>query len=294
MPAYNFPVPRSRGLTDNEACDVVVDGKQTCARDLILWILLGRYAGTDNVTHEFETIFNKQLNAIEIDIPDGILQQIESIGIGPNLQRYLTWLDPFSDGLSVSYDETGKATLEIDYRLRFTDTAWDDLRVNVNNIRVGSSNIPTWIPYKGGRVLEFSDQAVGVNEEIGYFAVQMPHSYKSFTDLQPHVHWVGENTNAGNVKWVLSYSVANVFGTFPDPILLSSVDANSDVADYHNISSLGTLDGSNINLSAMLVCSIKRNSRHVDDTYTGGARLLEVDFHYQKDKIGSDNPFSND
>lgn len=293
MPAYNFPVPKSRGLAA-EACDVVINDKKVCTRDLILWILLGRYAGTDNVTHEFETIFNVDLNAIEIDVPDEILQQIETIGIGPNLQRYLTWLDPFSDGLSVTYDETGRATMEIDYRLRFTDTAWDDHRVSVDNITLGTANKPTAVPYKGGLILEFSNQAILVNEEIGYFTVQMPHKWKEGTTIYPHLHWLGENNDAGDARWLLTVSWANVYEAFPDESTLIATAANNPTSDVHNIASFGPLDGTGKTLSSMMICSIKRNSSDSGDTYGSGARLLEFDFHYEVDKIGSDEQFSND
>lgn len=92
MTKYNFPVPRPRGFQPEINCDVVYQGRKVCTKDIILWLLLGRYAGSDGTTHEFETIFNPELNAIDVDIPEHVLQQIESIQIGPNLQRYIQWL----------------------------------------------------------------------------------------------------------------------------------------------------------------------------------------------------------
>jgi hypothetical protein len=54
--------------------------------------MLGRIATTDGSTHELETIFNQALNAIDMEVDSSVLDQIETIGIGPNFQRFLTWL----------------------------------------------------------------------------------------------------------------------------------------------------------------------------------------------------------
>jgi len=88
---YNFPVPRSRGL-QNTNCDILINDKEICTRDIILYLLLGRIALTDDTTYEIETYFNTDLNTIEIEIPDHVLTMLERLGIGPNLQRYLNWL----------------------------------------------------------------------------------------------------------------------------------------------------------------------------------------------------------
>jgi hypothetical protein len=164
---------------------------------------------------------------------------------------------------------------------------WDDMRVNVNAIKVPASNAPTWEPYKGSLVLAFADQAIAGNEEEAYFTLQLPHEYAEGTDLEAHVHWSPPNGDGGNVRWGLSYSWANDGAAFPAPTVIYGVGAAGAVADIHIRTSLGTIAGAGKVISSMLLCKLFRNSSNVLDTYASDAYLLEFDFHYQKDDIGS-------
>ena len=97
MPRYDFDVPRSRGLTDTNDCLVPENIKEYCVKDFILHMLLARVTTEGGDTVEFETIFNPVINALEIDVPEEILEVIESINVGPNLQRFLDWFNGLSD-----------------------------------------------------------------------------------------------------------------------------------------------------------------------------------------------------
>jgi hypothetical protein len=90
MPDYDFPVPRDRGIPAVNECDATDTGK--CAKDIIMHMLLARIASEDGTTTELSTIFNPLLNALEIDVPEDVLEAIENIGVGPNLQRFMTWI----------------------------------------------------------------------------------------------------------------------------------------------------------------------------------------------------------
>jgi len=115
---YSFPVPRSRGL-QNTACDITINDQEVCTRDIILHLLLGRVALTDGTTHEIETIFNNDLNVVEIDIPDSVLTIVENLGIGPNLQRYLAWL---FEGGQEDINNVGYQAITGDYTLTPSDS----------------------------------------------------------------------------------------------------------------------------------------------------------------------------
>ena len=171
---------------------------------------------------------------------------------------------------------------------------WDDLRVSVNSLKVPTVNPPAWTAYKGSQVLAFEDQAVEGNEEIVYFLVQLPHCWKYGSDLMAHVHWVCEDNTAGNCRWKLTYSWANIDGTFPTESTLTVDAAAGGAADTHVLGNLGAIDGDGKTLSSMLICSLSRNSSHANDTLTGkDAYLLEIDFHYEIDSFGSDNEYSD-
>ena len=91
MPNYNISVPRPRGQQSPADCPAT--DKSTCASDIILHMLLARVTTEGGDTVEFETFFNKVINALEIDVPDEILEAVESINIGPNLQRFMDWMN---------------------------------------------------------------------------------------------------------------------------------------------------------------------------------------------------------
>lgn len=199
----------------------------------------------------------------------------------------------------VSYEGVSGPTTVLDNltvgKLRLSDTAWDDLRVTVNSVKVPTVNPPAWADYKGSQVLAFEDQAVAGNEEIVYFSVQMPHSWKEGTDISPHVHWLAEDDTAGNCRWKLTYSWANINGTFATETPIYVDGASGAAADKHVLSAFADIAGAGKTLSSMLLCSLSRNSSHANDTLNGkDAYLLEIDFHYEVDKFGSDNEFTND
>lgn len=165
--------------------------------------------------------------------------------------------------------------------------AWEDLRVPVNAVKVGPTKVPTLTAYKGSHVYAFADQALAANEEQITFAVQLPHSYLEGSAIYPHVHWVGQDNTAGNVRWELSYSWANIGSAFPGAQSIYITDANLDT-DVHNIASFLPITGTGKTISSMLLCALSRNSSNALDTFNGkSAYLLEVDFHFQVDSHGS-------
>jgi hypothetical protein len=172
------------------------------------------------------------------------------------------------------------------YPLR--EPEWDDMRIAVSDVTIPAVQQPSWVDYKGSKVLAFGDQANDANEERVFFVSQLPHGYKEGTDLEAHVHWVGEDDTAGNVAWEFSYSWADIEGTFPGETISVAVEANEMIADFHQLTDVASMDGTGKKISSMILCSLRRNSSNVADTYTGkDAYLLEFDFHFQLDTPGS-------
>ena len=65
------------------------------------------------------------------------------------------------------------------------------------------------------------------------------------------------------------------------------IDAGDGVALKHQLVDLGDIDGSTLGISAIIKGSIARMGDAPDDTYTGSAYGLELDFHYEIDAPGS-------
>ncbi len=169
---------------------------------------------------------------------------------------------------------------------------WDDIRVPVNAIKLSGTKPPVWTAWKGGEVLAFQDQGVLANEQRVTFLAQLPHGYQEGTDIEAHVHWVGEDQTAGDVVWQLTCSWANMDQAFPGESTYYAVAPNNAaLADAHTHSHLlPDLDGNSKTISSMLVCLLRRNSNNAADTFAGkDAYLTEVDFHFRQDTIGSQN-----
>lgn len=289
MVKYNFPVPRPRGIQPS-TCQPVAS-TVVCTRDMVLHALLGRFAEENGQTWELETIFNPTVNAIDLDVPEDVLQSIETVGVGPNLQRYMHWLHPVAgeDILPGPIEITDLITSE-GYE------KWEDLRVaasqtnriganppvltKVGDDGAGSVGVYAWV---------FANQPAAAEQEI-FFQVQMAHRWKIGSNVIPHVHWMPTDANGGTVRWGLECTWSNENETFPDTtIVYGTSDAFDDVALRHFSTPIGPtagIDGSGKKISSMFNCRLFRNSEV--DTYSGGAALLEFDLHYLVDSLGSE------
>jgi hypothetical protein len=163
---------------------------------------------------------------------------------------------------------------------------WDDVRTPVSSIKLPQVNPPVETSYKGSLVLAFQDVAAP-QEQIAYFVIQFPHTYKEGTTVSPHIHWVGSDASAGDVVWTLTYSWANMEEVFSAQTSNTQTFANSSTLDYHNVGHFSDVVGTGKKVSSMLLGSIKRNSSNGADTYTGSAYLLEIDVHIQVESLGS-------
>ena len=165
---------------------------------------------------------------------------------------------------------------------------YDDLRVPVDTVSKFGIRDPDWVLFGDDHILLSFDALSNPNaEEECFFTAQLPHSYAEGTNLKPHVHWVGSDTNAGNVRWKLSYRWANIDEAFPINNSIYVEGANSSTENYHNLTEFADIDGTGKKISSMIVCRLSRNSSHENDTYESPALLLEFDFHFELNNIGS-------
>ena len=184
--------------------------------------------------------------------------------------------------------------------LELETPVWNDLRVPALSVKVPTSGNPGFSQFKDngagstGVFLYWFDPTA---EEEVYFVAQLPHSYKQGTDIEPHVHWVSADTapaSGTDVCWGLEYTWANVNGTFGNTTIIygdeqSNGSGETITVDKHYLTDLGTITGTSKNISSMLVCRLFRDATGAGgtDDYDDDAGLLEIDFHFQIDTIGS-------
>jgi hypothetical protein len=167
---------------------------------------------------------------------------------------------------------------------------WDDLRVPVNTLAPGATPADPIVYGPSGAVRIRGFNGAGTTESLD-FAAQMPHGWKEGTDLEPHIHWCPTTNNAGNVIWRLDYYWLNVNGTIPAETQIDTgAVAAGGVAWTHLVAELPAIVGTGKLLSSMLMCRIWRDPTG-SDTYPDDAGLLEIDFHYQQDAMGSRQEF---
>lgn len=187
-------------------------------------------------------------------------------------------------------------------RLYGDTTQWEDLRVPVISTKLGGTKDPDFVKVfdDGGTSQGVFTYAFNKNtEEELYFAVQLPHGWMQGSDIKAHVHWFG-STNGGvgtDVCWGLEYTWANIGATFGNTAIIygDTNDLEEDiVADKHYLTELGSITATNKTFSSMILCRVFRDAAGVGgtDDYDYDANLLEIDFHYQIDSLGSNEEYT--
>jgi hypothetical protein len=198
---------------------------------------------------------------------------------------FMNGLGVFQWGTAANYTE-----IEADGTIEFNGTAtvFDDLRIPGLTVTLPAANAPDFGAFLGAGGLQiYLFDGAGVQTESVHFTIQIPHSYKEGSDIVPHVHWSAVNGNAGNVVWQLEYTWQNIDGTFPAVTTITVTDAASGTAWDHQKAFFSAITGTGKTISSMLVCRLFRDPTHASDTYGSDAAFLEIDFHFEKDTVGS-------
>ena len=171
---------------------------------------------------------------------------------------------------------------------------WDEIRIVPGALTKGGAADPfldLWQP--GGSGASYAVQTFNNADEL-FFLMQLPHGYVLGTNLRAHLHWTprdrGVTEDTKTVFWKLDVSLAPTNGVMPPSTTLDLTDTCEGVDDAHLKTPIVELDGSTLQeVSGMIIGRVYRDA---GDTWAGNIAaqapaLLEVDFHYQCDDIGS-------
>jgi len=164
--------------------------------------------------------------------------------------------------------------------------AWDDFIVQVAASRLPASAAPSVVSYLGTEVLSFSKSATKTMP----FNVQIPHAYKEGSAIEFHCHVVYPNAGTGNSRWQCTYNWANINAEFAASSTTSTAVtiASPNTARRHQLIELvASITGTGKTLSSILLCSLSRIGGDGADDYDDIIYLIGVDFHLQKDALGS-------
>ena len=175
--------------------------------------------------------------------------------------------------------------------INYTDTYWEDLRVPLQNSKLNPTKTEPAFEAFVNEVYAYAFDAGNDSVESLHFIAQLPHNRKAGTDLGVHIHWAPSTTHVGNVRWKMAYTLASQDGVFPGTAFLWTTVAAGGTANKHLLTELGTIDGSALGLSSVLVCRVTRLGDHAADTFTGIAFAFEIDLHYTIDSPGSPHEY---
>ena len=271
---------------DKSHSDTIDTGAETLDNE-ILGRITARGRETDGGPDEgARIVFEQDGNSTATRVPGAIVFQ-NSDGVTANLER----LRIQADGEILATCAAGKTIL-------LGNVVWDDIRITPGSFDRPGITDPTMIAYNvnGGGVSTYLYQFA--KTQFASFTVQLPHSYKTGTDIYAHIHWTpgpnGATESGRNVGWKLDISWANIDANFPTMVEYDLRDACDGTNHKHQMTPDVAIDGHTVakGISSMLICNVKRTDTGSDDAWVGivsGAlpMILEIDFHFEIDTIGS-------
>ena len=166
---------------------------------------------------------------------------------------------------------------------------FDDYLTSGLTVAKGAS-APTLTSYRDGLFL--NAYAGSGPTESAFFTVHITHGIKAGSVPTFHIHWTANAASpSGNVKWNVEWTLSKGYGadSYPASAVVSTVQAvgaqyDHMITDDDDMPLSGTGD---FEPDAVLVCRIFRDSSDAEDTSPDDAFLINVDVHYERDKIGT-------
>lgn len=198
------------------------------------------------------------------------------------------WVSLVSDG--TNWKVLGSSI--ITGQLKFADTVWEDLRFPTNAINLpGAGTDPSRSNITG--LLEFAD---GADATIAG-STQMPHGWKPGTAIRPHVHvlFPAAKVSTGVTRWKLEVNRGDYDTDFEvayeSYVTIGTISVtNPDNTKLTVLEGWGDVAMTNIGESGSVLWRISRMGNTDGlDVDTGKVVLLDVDFHYQVEKLGTDD-----
>ena len=165
--------------------------------------------------------------------------------------------------------------LDVGGNISFTNTVWDDLTISALNLfdPPGAAGVTIAGVTNGLFAAEFDAGESGAG--IG----QMKHSYKAGTAIEPHLHVVGRSLTPVTNVWGLTVNSAPIHGQFTNTWYYQATSV-VERSKHH-------LVGFPPYAPAMSESAII--SFVVTNVSGAASYLLDIDFHFESDKLGTDN-----
>lgn len=165
---------------------------------------------------------------------------------------------------------------------------WNDIIMPISNLKLGVTQ-PAWTLIVGsiyGYVFEDAktEEVHGCNEVF--------HDYKEGSDIYAHAHWSPTTTNTGTVRFGLEYAWRNVGEDGMTTNTVYAEQAASGTIGMHQLVEFPAISGTGKKVGSNFCLRFFRDGSHTNDTFTGGAFVPTIGFHYQSDTLGSRTRFA--
>lgn len=212
------------------------------------------------------------------------------------------------DGLVVKKSSTalGAVTLATDEVM--IGPSYEDMRVGAA-LRVGGT-APTLSQWGGTNVYIYK---FATGEQL-FFTTQLSHTWRLGTSIHPHVHWTTDDSTAASsgkvVLWTIDYTIADpdlqaagaapAVSLFAAPTTAITATYTFPDANERQYAHFLTEASSEIAMTTWTVPSVvimgrlSRTAVGGGNDYAGDVFLVEFDFHFQVDGLGSDSELTKD
>ena len=165
---------------------------------------------------------------------------------------------------------------------------FDDYLTSGDALAKGAS-APDFVELRDGLFMNAFAGTGGVAEQA-FFEVHILHGFRAGQQPTFHVHWThNQAAPSGDVKWFLDYSYSDGYsnGIFPAPTTLSVVQTAGAQYTHHITDDDSMVVTESMEPDGVLICRLYRDPADVEDTFEADAFIVEIDMHYERDKIGT-------
>lgn len=170
------------------------------------------------------------------------------------------------------------------------DLRWDDSMSPAYSFPNGGT-----APALTAITANISGMAYAVND-LGHFAIQMPHNMAPGSDIKLHVHFTfpSQPTSGRTVRWEVYYSYGAINEAFSAESAAQYGEYTIQATDnkYHRVKEICTISGSSsVPQSSCVIARIRRVASTGVESDVAPI-ILFVDAHYQKGPYGTFTEFA--
>ena len=171
-------------------------------------------------------------------------------------------------------------------------TCWDDLREPLNGDNLYAA--PGKADYDWGELAVTFDPSGNIltDADLVTQTYQLPHSWKSGSELRLHIHWWQTDATTRQFTW--KYRLQNQrqakTTAWSSNIVVNTNDHNAEPyvsGTLNQITALGSIDTTGLSLSSMVQIKLTRT-----DAVAGKLFATYLDLHFEIDSFGSNTEYS--